>query len=281
MSVAHSDDAAKNLPQLLKELDSTSTCVVLLFKDESKATGSSCARREPTSTVVTDMLMHDSVEMDVLEDQQVAGVVTESATVTEEDILEEMKVTEEQIKKIEKNTRGQRTNESWFVHRQQHLTASQLGRVYKRREATSPKNLVKDILSAKKKWSKTPPSIQHGIDNEPIARELHVKEKGNQCQVDECGLHVHPVHSWLAASPDGLVTDPAASPPQGLLEIKCLYAADQKGFDPLSACHELGRNSQFCCTKDERGQISLKINHSYHCQTQGQMAITGRHWCDL
>ena len=45
--------------------------------------------------MVTDMLIHDSVEMDVLEDQQVAGVVTESATVTEEDILDEMKVTEE------------------------------------------------------------------------------------------------------------------------------------------------------------------------------------------
>ena len=125
------------------------------------------------------------------------------------------------------------------------MTASQLGRVYKRKEATSPKNLVEDILSAKKKWSKTPPSIQHGIDNEPIARELYVKEKGNQCQVDECGLYVHPMHSWLAASPDGLVTDPCTNPPQGLLEIKCLYAADQKGYDPLSACDELGRNSQF------------------------------------
>ena len=95
MSVAHSDGAAKNLPQLLKDLDSTSACMALLFKDKSKVTGSSCARREPTSTVVTDMLIHDSVEVDVLEDQLVAGVVTESATVTEEDILDEMKVTEE------------------------------------------------------------------------------------------------------------------------------------------------------------------------------------------
>ena len=109
---------------------------------------------------------------------------------------------------------------------------------------TAPhKNIVEDILSSKQKWSRTLASIQHGIDNEPLAIELYTKEKGPQCQVNACGLFVDPVHSWLAASPDGLVMDPVTSPSQGLLEIKCLYAADHNGYDPLRACEEMGRNS--------------------------------------
>ena len=130
-------------------------------------------------------------------------------------------MTEEQIRKIEE-TQEAKAQINWFMRRQQQLTASQFGRVCKRRETTSPKNIVDDILSSKQKWSRTPASIQHSIDNEPLAIELYIKEKGPQCQVDACGFFVHPVHSWLAASPDGLVMDPVASPPQGLLEIKCL-----------------------------------------------------------
>ena len=45
------------------------------------------------------------VETEVLGDEQVARV-------TEDDILEELKVTEEQIKKIENETRGQSKNEN-------------------------------------------------------------------------------------------------------------------------------------------------------------------------
>ena len=281
VSAIHSGDAAKNLRKLLSDLDGTSSCMALLFDNVHTTTGSSsaspCARGQPTSTMMTDLEMADDANLT----EMLEVVAQGSGTVTEDDILGEMKVTEEQIRKIEEDTRGQSTNVNWFMHRQQRLTASQFGRVCKRRETTSPKNIVEDILSFKQKWSRTPASIQHGINNEPLVIELYTKEKGPQCQVDACGLFVDPVHSWLAALPDGLVMDPVTSPPQGFLEIKCLYAADQKGYDPLRACEEMGRNSQFCCTKDDKGQLSLKANHAYYYQIQGQMAITGRHWCDF
>ena len=35
-----------------------------------------------------------------------------------------------------------------------------------------------------------------------------------------CGLVIHPEMPWLGASPDGLVYDPSATPPFGLVEIK-------------------------------------------------------------
>ena len=252
VSAIHSGDAAKNLRKLLSDLDGTSSCMALLFDNAHTTTGSSsaspCARGQPTSTMMTDLEMADDANLT----ETMEVVAQGSGAVTEDDILGEMKVTEEQIRKIEEDTRGQSTNVNWFMHRQQRLIASQFGRVCKRRETTSPKNI-----------------------------ELYTKEKGPQCQVDACGLFVDPMHSWLAALPDGLVMDPVAIPPQGFLEIKCLYAADQKGYDPLRACEEMGRNSQFCCTKDDKGQLSLKANHVYYYQIQGQLAITGRHWCDF
>jgi hypothetical protein len=30
-----------------------------------------------------------------------------------------------------------------------------------------------------------------------------------------------------------------------------------------------------------KGKISLKKTHSFYYQIQGQMALTGRHWCDF
>ena len=63
--------------------------------------------------------------------------------------------------------------------------------------------------------------------------------------------------------------------------MKCLHAADQKGYDALCVCDELGRISRFCCIMDDIGQLSLKINHAYHYQIQGQMTITDRNWCDF
>ena len=75
------------------------------------------------------------------------------------------------------------------------------------------------LLSRSIYWYRTSISV-----NEPYAIELYTKEKG------PCGLFVYPV---VAASPDGLVMDSVATTKAP--GIKCLYAADQKGHDPLRA----------------------------------------------
>ena len=140
VSAIHSGDAAKNLRKLLSDLDGTSSCMALLFDNVHTTTGSSSAspsaRGQPTSAMMTDLEMADDANltetMEVVADVQVKD--QGSGTVTEDDILGEMKVTEEQIRKIEEDTRGQSTNVNWFMHRQQWLTAFQFERVCKRRE---------------------------------------------------------------------------------------------------------------------------------------------------
>ena len=48
------------------------------------------------------------------------------------------------------------------------------------------------------------------------------------------GVHIDVTHGWLAASPDGLVYDPTATDPNGLLEIKCPFKAE--GTPLLDLC---------------------------------------------
>ncbi len=51
-----------------------------------------------------------------------------------------------------------------------------------------------------------------------------MRENGHaHLHVDKCGLFVSMETPWLAASPDGLVHDPAVSHPLGLVEIKKIH----------------------------------------------------------
>lgn len=94
------------------------------------------------------------------------------------------------------------------------------------------------------------PAMQRGTDLEPEARDLYVKETGNQ--VEETGFWQHPELDFVGASPDGLVGD------DGLLEIKC----------PMLETH-IGYIEDYIVPEDYRPQMAL------------QMACTGRKWCDF
>ena len=61
----------------------------------------------------------------------------------------------------------------------------------------------------------------------------------------------------------------------GLIEIKCPYK--YRNLTPEDAC----LNGDFCSTLSTSKQIQLKRNHPYYSQIQGQLAITGRKWCDF
>lgn len=97
-------------------------------------------------------------------------------------------------------------------------------------------------------------------------------------KVRRSGLCVHPLHSYLAASPDRVVFDPSsADSPHGLLEIKCPSGLYNKDFTPVDAALE---DSDFFCRFVE-GNVKLKETHAYYYQVQGQMGVTGLKWCDF
>ena len=90
----------------------------------------------------------------------------------------------------------------------------------------------------------------------------------------ESGLLVNHKYPHLGASPDGIVMCDHCTVSDGLLEIKCPYK--YRNETPVDAA----KNSDFCSELVE-GKLRLKETHIYHYQIQGQMAITGKSWCDL
>jgi hypothetical protein len=92
--------------------------------------------------------------------------------------------------------------------------------------------------------------MQWGIEQEPFARAAY--EMQRDVLVETCGFVLHPDVARFGASPDGLVSE------DGMLQIKC----------PTTRTHlswMLG------------GVIPVE-----HCpQMLGEMACTGRAWCDF
>ena len=98
-----------------------------------------------------------------------------------------------------------------------------------------------------------------------------MRERGHtDLHVKRCGLFISAENPWLAASPDGLVTDPADGISQ--LEIKNPYS-------PTVA--EAAASTAFCLKKNENGTYPLKPRHDYNYQIQCQLYCTQRDWCDF
>lgn len=84
------------------------------------------------------------------------------------------------------------------------------------------------------------------------------------------GLHVHEDYPFIAASPDRVVRD---GNEVGLLEVKC---PSSKAGQVADAC--LDKN--FCAQLLD-GSVTLKHDHMYFYQVQGQLAVTKKPWCDF
>ena len=78
----------------------------------------------------------------------------------------------------------------------------------------------------------------------------------------------------MGASPDGIVMDTAGRSVR-LVEVKCPISAQDKTVE--QACTDI---KSFYCSIDEK-KPSLKLDHEYYYQVQGQTAITGIHVCDF
>jgi putative phage-type endonuclease len=145
----------------------------------------------------------------------------------------------------------------WHQQRLGRVTASRVADVIAKTKSgysTSRDNymaqLVCERLTGTVAESYTNAAMQHGVDNEPLARAAY--EAYADVLVDEVAMITHPRISMAGASPDGLVGD------DGLVEIKCPNTATH--IDTL---------------------LTQTVPGKYVTQMQWQMACTGRQWCDF
>jgi putative phage-type endonuclease len=150
----------------------------------------------------------------------------------------------------------QQRTEEWFDVRLGKVTASRVHDLLAQTKtgySTSRKNYMMELmverLTHAKQESYTNSYMQHGIDNEPIARVAY--EQIISGLVHEVGFVHHPCIYEFGCSPDGLVEM------DGLVEIKC----------PNTAQHV--------------DTILYGFPPRYKAQVQSQMSCTEREWCDF
>ncbi len=190
----------------------------------------------------------------------------------------EIVVNSDEAGKIEMETRRQSDSVLWYHHRRVRLTASNFGKVAKRRPTTPVANTVKTLLYSRSVDTK---AVRWGHTHEDDARQAYLQSlqiSDGRAAVSTSGLVVDVTEPCLASSPDGLVHIPGSPEPHGVVELKCPYTAAERGLTPHEAAQSL---KTFLCKRTDDGSLQLKRNHDYYHQVQGLLAITRRPWCDF
>ena len=175
--------------------------------------------------------------------------------------LQSLQVSPELSSKIEEESRQQSKCPAWIQLRRPRLTASRFRDACSSRASAEQQSAAVNMLrgstiqTAAMKWGLL-------MEPEVLANYAEIV----QCNVLPAGFVIHPDAPHLGASPDGRVYDPSESPPFGLVEVK-----SSTKNDPSQVAH----------LKVQGGHASLRRNHKYYWQVQGQLAITGVAWCDF
>lgn len=114
-----------------------------------------------------------------------------------EEFLKSLK-SEEEIDRIQKERVGQSNFSKWLEIRRNILTASNFGRVCKMRANTGRESIVRQLLYSAIACE----AMEYGRRNEESTQRLGK-------DIKKCGIFIDRDHSYLRASPDGLVNDDA------------------------------------------------------------------------
>ena len=217
---------------------------------------------------------------------EVNDVVTDIApdqlyALMKEYYLANVKVSVEKCEELKLRTTGQgkcdNSLQVWSAERRKRVTASNVAKIAKRRPTTKVSSMVKQLLYTKFEGNT---ATRWGILQEESTNIKYLAEKQKsspEITTTQSGLVISKENPWLAASPDGLVTDPAENPPQGIVEFKNPYSVRDNTIQEATSSKK-----GFCLKLDDTtGEISLKTNHEYYYQVQCTMYCTQRQWCDI
>lgn len=176
----------------------------------------------------------------------------------EELLLNEFKlltITTDDINKIEEETRKQSRSKSWFQYRQFRITASNFYKCCIIRDKKAQLEFSVNLINQEPFKSKF---TDWGIENEDKAIKIY---ESTGVKVDKCGLFISQTHPFLGASPDGLIGNDT------VVEVKCPYSCR---FTVIS------EKTLPYLYIDKTNNLTLKKNHLYYYQIQGQLFVTVR-----
>lgn len=181
--------------------------------------------------------------------------------------LKNLEKTEEERRDIEERTVLQSECGEWMEIRRNLLTASNFGKVVKRKKNNSCANMVKNLLYRPNISHVA--SISHGKKYEKVA--LEQLSKLLDIQIQQCGLFIDKKYPFLGATPDGIIDD------HTVVEIKCPMAPYKIGIDEAI---KQGKMHLWRIEK-KTGEVVLNKKSDWFIQVQGQMRICDRPKCIL
>jgi hypothetical protein len=266
-----------DLKEFLVRLEETASDAVILYERSG-------VRRE--STVTEDNIPSDvpmcppSLEELAATSQDTASFLAQLKPLTLDDVCH-----------IQVATRGQADSMEWAAQRKGRITASLFRDVHTRvntiKKAADPNTVDTTSLIVKLCQYKTPNDdlwqLKHGRNMESEAAEMYTKHHkivcGANVKASSCGLVVDAQNPFIGASPDKLIS--CAKCGDGLVEIKCpaTIAWTKPTCENVKWLEVGPPKTQICNNCTVRGKLSR--SYKYYDQIQGQLALTGRQWCDL
>lgn len=175
-------------------------------------------------------------------------------------VVDELTLSQSQRLRVREATSQDR--EAWFRERKNRITGSSFHQVANMRNTTSCAKVLDRLMYDAGRDVDTP-ALRYGREHEDLA--IRAYEAKFNCSVQRpVGLIVHPVHGFLAATPDGVVSNDL------ILEVKCPKNAENTNInDLIEKGTFLDKNK------------CLKKTHDYYSQVQCQLACTGARFCDF
>ena len=173
----------------------------------------------------------------------------------------------------------QRTD-AWLNTRGKMITASGVSKVWQ--TAASRLELLEKKLDppTRSDGSNPIPALIWGTRFEPIAKKIY--EDTTQCEIIDVGCCQHPVHSFLGASPDGLIIPKYADADPHrygrLVEFKCPMSRARKDEIPSYYVHQMQMQME-CTGIDECEYVEFRFKQVNFTQwdaateTKGAFAV--------
>ncbi|XP_046845617.1 uncharacterized protein LOC124439435 [Xenia sp. Carnegie-2017] len=190
------------------------------------------------------------------------------------EVMETIKINQQQADMIEKATRNQSKSQIWHQMRMGRITASNFHRACRTNPETPSLSLVKDVCYGSQFKSD---ATSWGKANEKRALNQYtqvMKENHSIFSVKESGFVIDPKYPFLGASPDAISYCNCHG--EGCVEIKCPYSLRNKTIQ-----HGISDGKNFCLTKTPNGTLQMDRKHQYYYQVQLQLASTKLKFVDF
>ena len=155
---------------------------------------------------------------------------------------------------------------AWHTKRGQMITASELGAIFTGGETRRSVMIRKLEPPAPTTGPPCAPLIW-GTRFEPIAKQIYEEE--TNCSITDVSCVQHPVHSFLGASPDGIIfpkDEASRSMRHGrLVEFKCPFSRVAKDGVPAAYIHQMQMQME-CTGVDECEYVEFRFKQVFYAE---------------